>query len=116
MINYTSLLQLLIFFLLLNLFFYINIDKLTKIFSIYDESKSRLKNSKKKISLIGGTIIFANIFCYFLFNKIFNFDVFIEQLSKIETFTFFFLSYHFFISLVYMMTNIKYHHLLEYLH
>ena len=97
MINYTSLLQLLIFFLLLNLFFYINIDKLTKIFSIYDESKSRLKNSKKKISLIGGTIIFANIFCYFLFNKIFNFDVFIEQLSKIETFTFFFIVSFFYI-------------------
>ena len=97
MINYTSLLQLFIFFLLLNIFFFINIDKLTKIFSIYDESKSRLKNSKKKISLIGGTIIFANILCYFLFNKIFNYDVFIEQLSKTETFTFFFILSFFYI-------------------
>ena len=97
MINYISLLQLFIFFLLLNLFFFINIDNLTKKFSIYDESKSRLKNSKKKISLIGGTIIFANIFCYFLFIKIFNFDVFIQQLSTIETFTFFFILSFFYI-------------------
>ena len=97
MINYTSLLQLFIFFFFLNLLFFINIDKLIKLFSIYDESKPQLKNSKKKISLIGGTIIFANIFCYFFLNKIFHFDSFIEQMSKIESFTFFFILSSFYI-------------------
>ena len=91
MINYTSFFQLFIFFFLLNLFFFINIDKLIKIFYIYDESRPQIKNNKKKISLIGGTIIFVNIFSYFLFNRIFNLDIFIEQMSKIETFTFFFI-------------------------
>lgn len=89
MINNTSLLQLFIFFFLLNIFFYINIEKLIKIFSIYDNSKIQLKNSKKKISLIGGTIIFVNIFFYFFLNKIFHLDSFIGQMSKIEIFTFF---------------------------
>ena len=91
MINYTSFIQLFIFFFLLNLFFFINIDKLIKIFSIYDETRPQLKNTKKKISLIGGTIIFANVFIYFLFNRIFNLDSFIEQMSTIEFSTFFFI-------------------------
>jgi len=101
MINYTSLLQLFIFFFFLNLLFFINIDKLIKLFSIYDESKPQLKNIKKKISLIGGTIIFANIFCYFLLNKIFHLDSFIEQMSKIEFFTFFFIISLFYITGLY---------------
>ena len=91
MINYTSFFQLFIFFFLLNLFFFFNIDKLIKIFSIYDESRPQVKNNKKKISLIGGTVIFVNILSYFLFNRIFNLDSFIEQMSKIESFTFFFI-------------------------
>jgi UDP-GlcNAc:undecaprenyl-phosphate GlcNAc-1-phosphate transferase len=101
MINYTFLLQSFIFFFLLNLFFFINIDKLIKIFSIYDQSNSQLKNSKKKISLIGGTIIFANIFCFFLLNKIFHLDSYIEQMSKIEFFTFFFILSLFYITGLY---------------
>ena len=101
MINYTSLLQLFNFFFFLNLLFFINIDKLIKLFSIYDESKPQLKNSKKKISLIGGTIIFVNIFCYFLLNKIFHLDSFIEQMSKIEFFTFFFILSLFYITGLY---------------
>ena len=50
-----------IFFFLLNLLIFININKFIKLFSIYDESKSKLNNNKKKTSLIGGTIIFINI-------------------------------------------------------
>ena len=94
MINYIFL-----FFFLLNFLIFINIDKLIKLFSIYDQSK--LNNNKKKISLIGGTLIFINIIFYCLINKIFVIDSFIEQLSKIEFFTFFFIFSFFYITGLY---------------
>ena len=84
MINY-----LFLFFFLLNLLIFININKLINLFSIYDQSN--LNNTKKKISLIGGTLIFTNIIFYCLINKMFVIDSFIEQLSKVEFFTFFFI-------------------------
>ena len=84
MINY-----LFLYFFLLNFLIFININKLINLFSIYDQSN--LNNAKKKISLIGGTLIFTNIIFYCLINKIFVIDSFIEQLSKVEFFTFFFI-------------------------
>jgi UDP-GlcNAc:undecaprenyl-phosphate GlcNAc-1-phosphate transferase len=89
MIHYIFIIKLFLIFFLLNLFFFFKINKLIKVFSIYDQSQSKLKN--KKISLIGGTIIFVNIICYFLINKIFNFDLYIQQISRLEFFTFFFI-------------------------
>ena len=77
MINY-----LFLYFFLLNFLIFININKLINLFSIYDQSN--LNNTKKKISLIGGTLIFINIIFYCLINKMFVIDSFIEQLSKIE--------------------------------
>jgi UDP-GlcNAc:undecaprenyl-phosphate GlcNAc-1-phosphate transferase len=54
-------------------------------------SKSNLNINKKKVSLIGGTIIFINIIFYFLFNKIIIIDSFFEQYPRIELFTFIFI-------------------------
>ena len=57
------------FFILLNILIYLNIDWLIKIFNIYDKP-SRHKVHKKKISLIGGTILFVNIFILLIYSKI----------------------------------------------
>jgi UDP-GlcNAc:undecaprenyl-phosphate GlcNAc-1-phosphate transferase len=100
MIDYTSLFFI-FFFFLLNFLFFINIDKLIKFFSIYDESKSKLNNNKKKISLIGGTIIFINVIFYFLFNQIFTIDSFVGQFSKIDFFILFFIFSLFYITGLY---------------
>ena len=93
MINYIFL-----FSFLFNFLIFININKLIKLFSIYDQSKL---NNNKKISLIGGTLIFINIIFYCLINKIFVIDSFIEQLSNVEFFSFFFIFSFFYITGLY---------------
>lgn len=93
--NYLYIFFFLIF--LFNFFFFININNLIKLFSIYDLSKSNLKNKKSRPSLIGGTIIFLNIIFYLLLNKIFSFDYFIDQFSILDFLIFFFIFSSFYI-------------------
>jgi UDP-GlcNAc:undecaprenyl-phosphate GlcNAc-1-phosphate transferase len=62
-------LSLITFFILLNIFFYFNINWLIKKFNIFDKPDKN-KIHKKKISLIGGTFLFLNIFIFLIFSKI----------------------------------------------
>jgi UDP-GlcNAc:undecaprenyl-phosphate GlcNAc-1-phosphate transferase len=62
-------LSLIIFFILLNIFIYLNINWLIKIFNIFDKPDKN-KTHKKNISLIGGTILFVNIFIFLIYSKI----------------------------------------------
>jgi UDP-GlcNAc:undecaprenyl-phosphate GlcNAc-1-phosphate transferase len=61
--------SLITFFILLNIFVYFNINWLIKKFNIFDKPDKN-KIHKKKISLIGGTILFINIFIFLICYKI----------------------------------------------
>jgi len=62
-------LSLIIFFILLNIFIYLNINWLIRIFNIFDKPDKN-KIHKRNISLIGGTILFVNIFIFLIYSKI----------------------------------------------
>jgi UDP-GlcNAc:undecaprenyl-phosphate GlcNAc-1-phosphate transferase len=62
-------LSLITFFILLNIYVYFNINWLIKKFNIFDKPDKN-KIHKKKISLIGGTILFLNIFIFLICSKI----------------------------------------------
>ena len=62
-------LHLIIFFFILNLLIYFNINWLVKTFNIFDNS-NKDKIHRKNISLIGGTILFINIFIFLVYSKI----------------------------------------------
>ena len=57
------------FFILLNIFIYFNVNSLIKIFNIFD-NPNKNKIHKKKVSLIGGTILFLNIILFLFLNKL----------------------------------------------
>lgn len=57
------------FLILLNIFIYFNINLLIKKFNIFD-LPNKNKVHKKKISLVGGTILFVNIIIILIFDKI----------------------------------------------
>jgi UDP-GlcNAc:undecaprenyl-phosphate GlcNAc-1-phosphate transferase len=63
------------FFILLNIFIYFNIDWLIKIFNIFDKPNTN-KIHKKKISLIGGTILLVNILLFLIYSKIYFLNYF----------------------------------------
>ena len=72
-------LSLIIIISLLNLFLVMNIKIISKLINLYDFPDKRLKTHKKKISLIGGTIVMFNIF----------FLLFIDFAIQIKFFDFF---------------------------
>jgi UDP-GlcNAc:undecaprenyl-phosphate GlcNAc-1-phosphate transferase len=74
------------FFIFLNIFIYFNINWLIKIFNIFDKPDKN-KIHKKKISLIGGTVIFVNIFIFLIYSKI----NFLNYFSSNKEFTSFFI-------------------------
>ena len=63
------------FFISLNILIYFNINFLISIFNIYDKPNKN-KIHKKKVSLIGGTILFINIFFFLVYSKINFLDYF----------------------------------------
>ena len=57
------------FIILLNIFIYFNINLLIKNFNIFDKPNKN-KIHKKKISIIGGTVLFTNIVIFLIYSKI----------------------------------------------
>jgi len=57
------------FIILLNIFIYFNINLLIKKFNIFDKPNKN-KIHKKKISIIGGTVLFTNIVIFLIYSKI----------------------------------------------
>ncbi len=81
-------LSLIIIICLLNLFIVINIKNISKFINLYDFPDNRLKTHKKKISLIGGTIVMFNIFFLLLINFAFQIKFFDFFQSTTEIFSF----------------------------
>lgn len=71
-------LPLIISFILLNIFIYLNIDWFIKKFNIYDHPNKNTIH-KKKTSLIGGTILFINISFFLIYSKVNFLDYFISN-------------------------------------
>ena len=70
----------LLFSFLINLFFFMNFNRIIKIYNLYDHPDNYRKLQKKKISLAGGAIVFLNIILFYinyLINNI-NDDVFYD--------------------------------------
>lgn len=86
-------LSIIIFFILLNIFIYFNINWLIKIFNIFDKPNKN-KIHKKKVSLIGGTLLFVNIFIFIIYSKI-NFLNYFH--TSIELISFFIIIFGFYL-------------------
>ena len=81
-------LSLIIIICLLNLFLVINIKNISKFINLYDFPDNKLKTHKKKISLIGGTIVMLNIFFLLFIDFAFQIKFFDFFQSTTEIFSF----------------------------
>ena len=82
---------------LINLIIVINIDNISKIINLYDLPDKKLKFHKKKIPLIGGSILIFNVLFLILIELVFRIKVFIFFQSSSEIFSFFLILLSFFI-------------------
>ena len=82
---------------LINLIIVININSISKIINIYDLPDKKLKLHKKKIPLIGGSILIFNILFLILIEFIFRVKIFVFFQSLSEIFSFFLILLSFFI-------------------
>ena len=81
-------LSLIIIICLLNLFLVTNIKNISKFINLYDFPDNRLKIHKKKISLVGGTIVMFNIFFLLFIDFAFQIKFFDFFQSTTEIFSF----------------------------
>ena len=87
---------LIIFFVIINLCLFLNIEKIAKLVNIYDFPDNDRKFHSKVVPILGGLFIWVNIlFCFFLFNS--NFLLNYKSLISINIF--FGLSFLFFLGL-----------------
>ncbi len=82
---------------LINLIIVININSISKIINIYDLPDKKLKLHKKKIPLIGGSILIFNILFLILIEFIFRVKIFVFFQSLSEIFSFFLILLSFFL-------------------
>ena len=75
----------------LNFLIYIKLDNLSGYFNIFDLPDRKLKIHKKITPLIGGIIIFLNLFFFIIISLIINFDFLPLELTKKEQIFFYFL-------------------------
>ena len=90
-------LSLIIIICLLNLFLVTNIKNISKFINLYDFPDNRLKIHKKKISLVGGTIVMFNIFFLLFIDFAFQIKFFDFFQSTTEIFSFLAVLFLFFI-------------------
>ena len=65
---------LILFITLFNFIFYIKFDLISKNFALFDNPDGNLKRHSKPASLIGGSLILANLYLIIFSLKIFNID------------------------------------------
>jgi UDP-GlcNAc:undecaprenyl-phosphate GlcNAc-1-phosphate transferase len=90
-----------IFFIALfivNIFFIIYFNKVSKFINLFDKPDSKRKLHKKAVPSIGGFIIFINLFIYFFFTeyKYYNFNTQIPYFDNLDFLIFFLFSTLFF--------------------
>ena len=85
----------LLFSFLINLFFFINFNRIIKIYNLYDYPDNYRKMQKKKISLAGGAIVFFNIILFYINYLITNINS--DAFYDINNFTLFVGALFFFI-------------------
>ena len=90
-------LSLIIIICLFNLFLLINIKNISRFINLYDFPDNKLKTHKKKISLIGGTIVMFNIFFLLFIDFAFQIKFFDFFQSTTEIFSFLVVLFLFFI-------------------
>ena len=90
-------LSLIIIICLLNLFLVLNIKNISRFINLYDFPDNKLKTHKKKISLIGGTIVMLNIFFLLFIDFAFQIKFFDFFQSTTEIFSFLVVLFLFFI-------------------
>ena len=80
---------------LINLIIVINIKTISKIINLYDLPDKKLKFHKKKIPLIGGSILIFNVFFLIFIEFIFQIKIFVffQSLSEILSFLLILLSF-----------------------
>ena len=82
---------------LINLIIVINIKTISKIINLYDLPDKKLKFHKKKIPLIGGSILIFNVFFLIFIEFIFQIKIFVFFQSLSEIFSFLLILLSFFI-------------------
>ena len=82
---------------LINLIIVININNISKIINLYDLPDKKLKFHKKKIPLIGGSILIFNVFFLIFIEFIFQIKIFVFFQSLSEIFSFLLILLSFFI-------------------
>tara|TARA_B100000989_G_scaffold245552_1_gene192692 strand:+ start:1946 stop:2950 length:1005 start_codon:yes stop_codon:yes gene_type:complete len=82
---------------LINLIIVINVNTISKIINLYDFPDKKLKIHKKKIPLIGGSILILNILFLILIEFIFRVEIFVFFQSLSEIFSFLLILLSFFI-------------------
>jgi UDP-GlcNAc:undecaprenyl-phosphate GlcNAc-1-phosphate transferase len=90
----TTLLSLII---ILNVLFYLNLNKFSKIINIFDKPDNKLKKHKTKVPLLGGVIVITNLFFIFFCNYLLNLNLFELEISLREFFSILFFLVSFFI-------------------
>tara|TARA_B100000575_G_scaffold257177_1_gene227947 strand:- start:5815 stop:6816 length:1002 start_codon:yes stop_codon:yes gene_type:complete len=89
--------SLIIIICLINLIIVVNIDTISKIINLYDIPDKKLKFHKKKIPLIGGSILIFNVLFLILIEFIFRIKIFVFFQSLSEIFSFLLILFSFFI-------------------
>ena len=82
---------------LINLIIVVNINNISKIINLYDLPDKKLKFHKKKIPLIGGSILIFNVFFLIFIEFIFQIKIFVFFQSLSEIFSFLLILLSFFI-------------------
>ena len=89
--------QIFLSILLLNFIIYINYNKIVKKLNLFDNPDKKLKKHKIKVPVIGGIIIFVNIFIFFLLNIIIETKLNFFDITTKEFVSIFFLITSFFL-------------------
>ena len=83
--------------LLLNFFIFINYNKIANKLNFFDKPDKELKRHKSKVPLLGGVIIFVNLFIFFLLNFIIVTKFSYHEITTREFISIFFLISSFFL-------------------
>mgnify|MGYP005660456941 CR=1 FL=1 len=89
--------QTLVLLSFLNFIIFINFNKIANRLNFYDKPDHKLKKHKSKVALLGGIIVFINLFLFLLINIFIETDLKFIKVSNREYLSIFFLIVSFFL-------------------